>query len=136
MYYRMPFIHPGLWWLVGLVCLIVLVVAIVGLFLAVRSNRHTTPPLTWQPPYAMPPAPSRPTPHDILRERLARGEISVDEYQRTMNVLGPDPYAPPTAYAPPVAPVPPQASVQPPQDLDASQQATQYTPPEPPQPQQ
>jgi hypothetical protein len=56
----------------------------------------------------MPPAAPRPTPHDILRERLARGDISVEDFGRTMAALGPDPYAPPTQPIPPQAP-PPQA---------------------------
>ena len=115
-----PVGFPGLWWLVGLVCIVVLVVGVAWLIaIALRGSRHN-PSQPWQPPYtgappvypgqpgAIPPAPTRPTPHDILRERLARGEISVEEYQRTSAVLGPDPFAPPpTTY--PQQPQPPQA---------------------------
>ncbi len=107
MYYRVhPFGFPGLWWLVGLICIVVLVVGVGWLVATALRGGHRTPPQPWQPPYTgappafppqagtTPPAPMRPTPHDILRERLARGEISVEEYQRTVAVLGPDPYAP------------------------------------------
>ncbi len=64
----------------------------------------TTPTAgTWQPPQPgmpiAPVAPPRPSPHDILRERLARGEVTVDEYERVRAALGPDPYAPPPATA-------------------------------------
>ncbi len=102
-----PFGFGGIWWLVGLVCMIVLIVGVAWLLAtAVRGNRHAPPSQPWQPPYGgvppvgpsqpgmMPSAPMRPTPHDILRERLARGEITVEEYQRTAAVLGPDPFAP------------------------------------------
>lgn len=85
----------GLWWLVGLLGMIVLVGALVWLVLAVtRGPRHDQmPQQPWQPPYVPPAggaAPARQTPHEILRERLARGEITVDEYQRTLAALGPE----------------------------------------------
>ncbi len=92
---------PGFWWLVGVICLLVLVAAL-GALLYVLTHRardvQMPPGAGWQPPGGpVPPAAGRPTPHDILRERLARGEITVDEYERTMAALGPDPYAPPRA---------------------------------------
>lgn len=40
------------------------------------------------------PRPARPTAHDILRERMARHEISGEQYDELMSVLGPDPYGP------------------------------------------
>jgi hypothetical protein len=114
-----PFGFGGLWWLVGLVCMVVLVVGIAWLIAAaVRGGRHAPQSQPWQPPYGgvppygpgqpgmAPPSP-RPTPHDILRERLARGEITVDDYQRTAAVLGPDPYAPQPAQPAGTPPQPP-----------------------------
>jgi hypothetical protein len=109
---------PGLWWLLALVCIVVLVVGLAWLIAAaVRGNRQRPPEQQqpWQSPYpgvtpvapvqpAYPPAPMRPTPHEILRERLARGELTVEEFQRTMAALGPDPLAP----QPPPPQVPPQ----------------------------
>ncbi len=107
MYYRAHLIgFPGFWWLVGLVCIVVLVVGIAWLVSVALRDSRRMPAQPWQPPYngvspaaptqpgMTPPAPSRPTPHDILRERLARGEITVEEYQHTAAALGPDPFAP------------------------------------------
>ncbi|WP_432198840.1 SHOCT domain-containing protein [Streptomyces sp. bgisy027] len=36
--------------------------------------------------------PVAPTPEDILRERLARGEIDEEEYRRRLNALHPGPF--------------------------------------------
>ena len=110
----------GIWWLLGLVCMIVIVAGIVWLVVSLaRRDRAGTPHQPWQAPYQgqppypgpgmIPPAPPRPTPHDIVRERLARGDISVEDFGRTMAALGPDPYAPPTMPSPPTQPPAPQA---------------------------
>jgi len=107
----------GLWWLLGLVCMFVIVAGIAWLLVTVtRRGRSETPHQPWQTPYPgqppypgpgmLPPTPPRPTPHDIVRERLARGDISVEDFGRTMAALGPDPYALPT---PPMPPTPPTA---------------------------
>jgi uncharacterized membrane protein len=99
----------GIWWLFGLLCMVVLVGALVWLIVAVmRGPRHPQmPQQPWQPPYgATPPAsqyPARQTPQEILRERLARGEVSVEDYQRTLAALGPEAPQP----TPPQGPVPP-----------------------------
>ena len=116
----------GIWWLLGLVCMIVIVAGIVWLVVSLARRDHAgTPQQPWQAPYAgqppfagqppypgpgvMPPTPPRPTPHDIVRERLARGDITVEDFGRTMAALGPDPYAPPAQTTPPTQPPAPRA---------------------------
>ena len=104
----------GIWWLLGLVCMIVIVAGIVWLVVSLARRDHAgTPQQPWQPPYpgpgVMPPTAPRPTPHDIVRERLARGDISVEDFGRTMAALGPDPYAPYQPPTPPTQPPAPQA---------------------------
>lgn len=94
----------GMWGLFGLLAMVVLLAALVWLVvLVLRGPRHAPPPgQPWQPPYTAPTP--RPTPHEILRERLARGDITVDEYQRVLAALGPDTASPPPG---PQGPQPP-----------------------------
>ncbi|MEI5525473.1 SHOCT domain-containing protein [Streptomyces brasiliscabiei] len=42
-------------------------------------------------PREHPHTPAAPTPEDILRERLARGEIDEEDYRRRLNALNPGP---------------------------------------------
>ncbi len=87
----------GVWWLLGLLSIVVLAVALVWLLVSTsRGSRNAPPQQPWQPPYPgpMPSTPVRPTPYEILRERLARGEVTVEDYQRTLEALGPEPGAP------------------------------------------
>jgi uncharacterized membrane protein len=65
------------------------------------THRPATPP-TPGPNIAPPPA--RPEPVDILRERFARGDITLDDFETAKRALGypssptpPPPAAPPTA---------------------------------------
>jgi putative membrane protein len=69
----------GLWMLGGLLLLIGVVVLVIWAVSTVsRSERTPTQDA------------SRPTPHEILRERFARGEIIEQEFEQAKKVLGPD----------------------------------------------
>jgi uncharacterized membrane protein len=123
----MPFawrFWTGPWWLFVLFAVVVLVLLVLGLVLMARERRNAQPPTTWTPTASAGSAWGRPTPEEILRERLARSEISVDEYQRIMVALTTDPSramppetptnpGPPTTSSsavgsnPPVPPAPP-----------------------------
>ncbi len=98
----------GWLWALGGLILLVLIVALVAsavVYLG-RTDRRATPP--WSGPAATPapPAPPlRPEPLDILRERYARGDITLDEFETAKRALGypaslppppPGPGAPPT----------------------------------------
>jgi uncharacterized membrane protein len=122
----MPFawrIGTGPWWLFVLFGVIVLALLVLGLVLMARERRDVQqPPTMWTPTAGGASAWGRPTPEEILRERLARSEISVDEYQRIMVALTSDPTRaamPPEAAmnsgagaplspVPPVPPAPPE----------------------------
>lgn len=81
--------------------LVLILVAVVVYFVAREvtlrrlANRPTTPP----PPGASTvPPPARLEPLDILRERLARGDLTVDEFLAAKRALGyPDGPTPPPA---------------------------------------
>jgi putative membrane protein len=73
--------HPMMWgmgggWL-GMILMIVLIAAVVLVLLALakRLGGDATPPT------------QREDPLDILKERLAKGEIDVDEYERRKQAL-------------------------------------------------
>ena len=74
-----------LWW-VFMIVMMVLFVGAVG-YLIVMLTRHPSITASDAPPGAAP-APSGPAlPEDILHERLARGEIDVDEYHQRIDAL-------------------------------------------------
>jgi uncharacterized membrane protein len=77
----------GLFWLVSAVLSVVLIVALI--MLAVRYLNRTSPPAQgpW-PGQAAPPPPVRPEPLDILRDRFARGDITLDEFETAKRALG------------------------------------------------
>jgi uncharacterized membrane protein len=79
----------GLFWLVSAVLSVVLIVVLI--MLAVRYLNRTSPPAQgqWPGQVAPPPAtPIRPEPLEILRERFARGEIALDEFESAKQALG------------------------------------------------
>jgi putative membrane protein len=79
--------HGGSSWAwIVMVALMVLLVAIVVLA-AVRFMLHTPAAAASQTP--APGGPSR-SAQDLLADRLARGEIDVDEYRRRLDALRPD----------------------------------------------
>jgi uncharacterized membrane protein len=96
----------GLFWLVSAVLSVVLIVVLI--MLAVRYLNRTNPPAQgqWPGQVVPPPAtPVRPEPLEILRERFARGEITLDEFETAKRALGypsspqpppPGPGSPPT----------------------------------------
>ena len=83
----------GSWWWIPMV---IMMIAFWGglIWLAIALFRRTSHPAVVAPsgappamaPPATPPAP-RPTPQEILAERLARGEIEPDDYQRRIEAL-------------------------------------------------
>jgi hypothetical protein len=77
-----------LWPLGGLLFLVLVVVLVV---LAVRYFTRVNPPHgPWTGPQApLPPVPPvRPEPLDILRERFARGDIKLEEFESAKRALG------------------------------------------------
>jgi len=94
--------HPG----GGGLLLLLLVLALVGVVVYLGSREVTLRRTAQRPapppspvPYVAPP-PARPEPLDILRERFARGDITLDEFETAKRALGyptsPPPPAPPT----------------------------------------
>jgi uncharacterized membrane protein len=69
----------GLWMLGGLLVLIGVIVLVV--WLVTRTSRAGETPTQGS---------SRPTPHEILRERFAGGEINQQEFEQATKALGPD----------------------------------------------
>ena len=96
----------GLFWLVSAILSIALIVVLI--MLAVRYLNRTAPPPHGQwPGQATHPAatPGRTEPLEILRERFARGEITLDDFETAKRALGypsspqpspPGPGSPPT----------------------------------------
>ena len=75
-----------LWPLLVLV-LVGVVVYFVSRAVALRGLAHP-PAATSSPAPNVPPPPARPEPLDILRERFARGDIPLDEFETAKRALG------------------------------------------------
>jgi putative membrane protein len=74
---------------------LLMLIAVGVLLVVLWRGRHTAAPLATQP---TPPAPASPTfnAQAILADRLARGEISPDDYRAAITVLRESPPPPPT----------------------------------------
>ena len=73
-------VGPGAWILMGLGMLLFWSVVVVGVVMLVR---YFSAPTTSSAPHV----PSVDGPEQILKDRLARGEIDVDEYRSRMSTL-------------------------------------------------
>ena len=93
----------GWLWGIGFLVLVVAGVILIVWLVASPGRSQRQPPPAWPTP---PPAPARPDPLDILRERFARGEISLEEFETAKRALGyPSSAAPqPGGWQPPGAP--------------------------------
>jgi uncharacterized membrane protein len=80
----------GFLWIASAVLSLALIVVLI--MVAVRYlNRTSTPPAAgqWPGQTPAPPAPpARPDPFEILRERFARGEITLDDFETAKRALG------------------------------------------------
>jgi len=73
----------GVLFVVLMVVLIVLAVRYLN-----RTNPQTHGPWPGQPAASAPAVPTRPEPLEILRDRFARGEITLDQFQNAKQALG------------------------------------------------
>ena len=98
----------GLLWLLGVVLFLVLIVVLVVLAVRYLTRMNPSTHGPWPNQQAAPPPmpQPRPEPLDILRERFARGDITLDEFETAKRALGypsspppppPGPGTPPTA---------------------------------------
>jgi hypothetical protein len=94
------FMGDGIAFFVAMLVLIVAFFSAAGLYNGLDRRRHPGPRGPAEPWHRWVPGsplPLRPTAHDILRERLERGEINVENFEELFEALGPDPYDPPPA---------------------------------------
>ena len=84
-------------WLGSLLVLVLVGVVVYFIAREVTLRRLAQRPTTPPPPRpSVAPSPARPEPLDILRERFARGDITVDEFATAKRALGyPDGPTPP-----------------------------------------
>ncbi len=74
----------GMMWVRGAMMLVLFAVIV---WLIVMVVRHSAQIHSHQPAALGPAVASRPTPQEILAERLARGEIEPDDYARRVSAL-------------------------------------------------
>lgn len=106
--------HDGWVWIfpgITMVLLWIVLIAVLALLWRAWSHR-TGPAAPWRGPGSAPAPAPRPAAEQILADRLARGEIDVDDYRQRLAVLrgGPDPGSaapPPPPPSPPSPPSPP-----------------------------
>ena len=78
----------GWWWIPMMVLMVAFVGALVWLVVVLaRGAGHTHVAANGPAPAAPIGQATRPTAHDILAERLARGEIEPDDYRRRLEAL-------------------------------------------------
>jgi putative membrane protein len=77
--------HGGLHWIPMLLMMVLVIGGIV--WLGTLLLRRPVSPATHSAPSAGPPVAYRPSPQEILAERLARGEIEPDDYHRRLEAL-------------------------------------------------
>lgn len=74
--------NSGPWWLIMAVMMLAIWGGLVWLIVTLIRHRNAPP----HNPSAAPPA-ERVNPEDLLHERLARGDIDVDEYHQRVDAL-------------------------------------------------
>ena len=81
--------HSGMgdsngWWFLMLIMMVVFWGGLIWIGITLLKHHHQTPQTT--PPDVARPG-QRPSPQEILAERLARGEIDTDDYRQRLDAL-------------------------------------------------
>ena len=81
--------HSGMgdsngWWFLMLIMMVVFWGGLIWIGITLLKHNHQTPQTT--PPDVAHPG-QRPSPQEILAERLARGEIDTDDYRQRLDAL-------------------------------------------------
>lgn len=69
------------WWWIGALVVVLIILAVVAIVLAATRSARTSPRAGMNDA-------SRTTPRQILDERYAKGELTTEEYQERLRVLG------------------------------------------------
>ncbi len=73
------------WWWIGVLVVVLIIVAVVAIVLAATRSARTPSPASMTD---APSGTSGTTPRQILDERYAKGELTTEEYQERLRVLG------------------------------------------------